>query len=219
VTVAIQESNILEKGSCPMKSIAVVASALALSLAACSQTPADAPPVTGAEWTLDGAASELSYVTIKAGEIAEINSFETVTGAIGADGAANVTIDLASVSTGVDIRDERMRDLFFVVADNPSATVTAQIDPAAFETLAVGESMETTLDGTLALKGIEAPFQAAVTVTRAGPDRVLAVSDAPVIVEAGTFNLTDGLAQLQELAGLPSITPVVPVTFALTFTR
>lgn len=202
-----------------MKSIAVVASALALSLAACSQTPADAPPVTGAEWTLDGAASELSYVTIKAGEIAEINSFETVTGAIGADGAANVTIDLASVSTGVDIRDERMRDLFFVVADNPSATVTAQIDPAAFETLAVGESMETTLDGTLALKGIEAPFQAAVTVTRAGPDRVLAVSDAPVIVEAGTFNLTDGLAQLQELAGLPSITPVVPVTFALTFTR
>lgn len=202
-----------------MKSIAVVASALALSLAACSQTAADAPPVTGAEWTLDGAASELSYVTIKAGEIAEINSFESLTGAVGADGGASVTIDLASVSTGVDIRDERMRDIFFVVADNPSATVTAQIDPAAFETLAVGESMETMLDGTLALKGIEAPFQAAVTVTRAGPDRVLAVSDAPVIVEAGTFNLNDGLAQLQELAGLPSITPVVPVTFSLIFTR
>jgi polyisoprenoid-binding protein YceI len=190
-----------------------------LAAAACSETPAGAPPVTGAEWTLDGAASDLSYVTIKAGEIAETNSFETLTGTVSADGAATVTIDLASVSTGVDIRNERMRDIFFVVADDPSATVTAPIDPAAFETLGVGQSVETTLDGTLSLKGVEAQFQTQVTVTRAGPDRVLAVSDAPVIVEAGTYNLTDGLAQLQELAGLPSITPVVPVTFSLVFTR
>lgn len=190
-----------------------------LAVAACSQMPADAPPVTGAEWMLDGAASDLSYVTIKAGEIAETNSFETLTGGVSADGAATVNIDLASVSTGVDIRNERMRDVFFVVADNPTATVTAQIDPAAFEALGVGESIETTIDGTLALKGVEAPFQASATVTRVGPDRVLAVSDAPVIVEAGRYNLTEGLAQLQELAGLPSITPVVPVTFSLTFKR
>ncbi|MFU7529091.1 YceI family protein [Qipengyuania sp. ASV99] len=190
-----------------------------LTLAACSQAPADAPPVTGAQWTLDGAASELSYVTIKAGEIAEVNSFETLSGTVSADGAANIEIDLASVSTGVDIRDERMRDILFVVADNPTASISAQIDPAAFETLAVGASTDTTLDGTLSLRGAEAPFQAQVTVTRTGPDRVMAVSDAPVIVDAGALELTEGLAQLQELAGLPSITPVVPVTFSLTFAR
>jgi len=202
-----------------MKTIAIIASAFALSLAACSQVPAEAPPVTGAEWTLDGAASELSYVTIKAGEIAEVNSFDTISGTISADGAANLSIDLASVSTGVDIRDERMRDILFVVADNPSASVTAQIDPAAFAALAVGASTATTLDGTLSLKGVETPFQAQVTVTRTGPDRVMAVSDAPVIVDAGALELTEGLAQLQQLAGLPSITPVVPVTFSLTFAR
>lgn len=191
----------------------------AAAVSACSQAPAEPAAVTEGAWTLDGAASELSYVTIKSGEIAELNSFETLSGSIAADGAATIEIDLASVETGVDIRNERMRDIFFVVADNPSATVTAQIDPAAFESLAVGASADTTLDGKLSLKGAEMPFQSEITVTRVGADRVLAVSDAPVIVDAARLDLVEGLGQLQELAGLPSITPVVPVTFALTFER
>lgn len=198
---------------------AATATLAALSLAACSQAPAEPPALTGTAWTLDGDASELSYVTIKAGEIAEANSFEGLSGSVSASGAATLEIDLASVSTGVDIRDERMREVLFVVADNPTANVTAQIDATAFEALGIGESAETTLDGTLSLKGIDAPFQAEVTVTRTGADSVLAVSNAPVIVEAARFELTEGLGQLQELAGLPSITPVVPVSFALTFTR
>ena len=197
----------------------IAAAATLISLAACSQAPAEAPPVTGSAWTLDAAASDLNYVTIKSGEIAEVNSFETLSGGVSADGAASVTIDLSSVSTGVDIRDERMRDIFFVVADNPNATVTATIDPASFEALKVGESTTTTLDGTLAIKGVEAPFQADVNVTRTGADSVTAASAKPVIVEAARYELTDGLAELQGLAGLPSITPVVPVTFSLTFTR
>ena len=197
----------------------IAATAALLALAACSQAPADAPAVTGAELTLDGAASDLAYVTINAGEIAEVNAFETLSGGVSADGAATVTIDLASVSTGVDIRDERMRDIFFVVSDNPTATVTATLDPAAFEALKVGESTTTTLDGTLALKGAEAQFKSEVIVTRLAADRVTATSAKPVIVDAGALGLTEGLAQLQELAGLPSITPAVPVTFALTFTR
>lgn len=202
-----------------MNPIRIAAIAALLPLAACSQAPAEPAPLTEGAWTLDPAASELSYVSIKSGEIAEANSFETLSGNVSADGAATVEIDLASVSTGVDIRDERMRDIFFVVADNPTATVTARIDAGAFETLKVGESTRATLDGTLSLKGVEAPFEADVTVTRAGPDRVIAVSNKPVIVEASRFELTDGLAQLQELAGLPSITPVVPVSFSLAFTR
>jgi len=198
---------------------AVSIAATALTLAACSGAPAEPTALTTGEWTLDGEASQLTYVSIKADEIAEVNTFEALTGTVSAEGQAAVSIDLASVSTGVDIRDERMREVFFVVADNPTANVTAAIDPAAFEALGVGESASTTLDGTLSLKGVEAPFQADVTVTRAGEDRVLAVSDAPVIVEASRFELTEGLAALQELAGLPSITPVVPVTFSLTFER
>lgn len=112
-----------------------------------------------------------------------------------------------------------MRDILFVVADNPTASVTATLDPAAFEALGIGESIETTIDGTLTLKGVEAPFRADVTVTRTGADSVLAVSDAPIILDAELLGLGEGLAELQSLASLPSISPVVPVSFALTFTR
>ncbi|WP_299329280.1 YceI family protein [Parasphingopyxis sp.] len=190
-----------------------------VALTACSQAPADPASLTEGAWALDNAASELSYVTIKEEEVAELNSFEELSGSVSPDGAANIEIDLASVNTGVDIRDERMRDILFVVTDHPTATVTAQIDPASFETLGVGESTGTTIEGTLSLTGIDAPVRGDVTVTRIGPDRVLVVSDAPIIVEARRFELLDGLAQLQAIVELSSITPVVPVSFSLTFER
>ena len=203
-----------------MNAIRTAAFASLLTLAACGQTASEEPaPVIEGAWEVDSAASRLSYVSIKQGEIAETNTFETVTGSVTGAGEAMVEIDLASVSTGVDIRNERMRDIFFSVADNPKATVIAKVDPASFEALAIGESADTTLDGTLSLAGVEAPFQAEVSVTRAGPDRVIAVTDKPVIIEAGRFELADELAELQELAGLDSITPVVPVTFSIAFQR
>ena len=204
-----------------MTKIFKIAAALTATaaLAACSQAPAEPTALTEGSWTLNSEASELSYVTIKAGEIAETNSFEKLSGTVAGDGSASVDIDLASVETNVDIRNERMRDILFEVADNPTATVTAKIDPATFKALQPGESTGLELDGTVELKGIEAPFAARVTATRVGANRVLVVSDAPVIIDASRFELSEGLAKLQELAALPSITPVTPVSFALTFER
>ena len=195
------------------------AAALLALTAACAQEPAPPPAVTQGEWRVISEASKLSYVSIKAGEIAEVNEFEGLTGSVSGDGAAQIDIALGSVSTGVDIRDERMREIFFEVAQNPTATISAQLDPATFTSLDVGESVSQTISGTLALKGIEAPVEAEVTATRTGPDRVLVVSDRPVILYAATWQLTEGLAKLQQLAGLPSITPAVPVSFSITFAR
>ena len=191
--------------------------AAAITLTACGQTEPAA--VTEGAWTLDGEASTLAYVSIKSGEIAETNEFEKLSGSVAADGAAKVEIDLGSLETGVDIRNERMRDIFFNVAEFPTATVSAKIDPAAFEKLAVGESTTMALPATLSVKGVETAVEPEVTVTRAGPDRVSVVTIKPVIVMADALDLTDGLAELQELAGLPSITPAVPVTFSLAFNR
>ena len=199
----------------------------ALALAACADTAPEAPaettaaerPLTEGAWTLDQATSRLSYVSIKAGEIAEPNRFETISGTIGADGLARIAIQLASVNTGVDIRNERMRDLFFEVTDNPEAVVTAQLDPAAFTGLAVGQTITRPLAATVALKGVEAPIETEVLVTRTAQDRVIVVPSAPVIVSTDMFELTDELGELRALAQLPSITPAVPVTFTLTFIR
>ena len=202
-----------------------LAGVLALGLAACAEQAADAPAatepalVTEGAWTLDPAASRLSYVSIKAGEIAENNWFETLSGTVAADGTAEVSIDLSSVNTGVDIRNERMRDIFFQVADNPAAVVTAKLDPAAFAGLAVGQSITRPLSATIALKGVESGMETEVLVTRAAADRVTVVPTAPVLISTDMFELTDELGELRALAQLPSITPAVPVTFTLSFTR
>jgi polyisoprenoid-binding protein YceI len=193
--------------------------AAAVTLAACQPAATEAPPLAGGEWTLDGEASSLSYVSVKAGTTAEANRFEKLSGTVAKDGSATLTIDLASVETGVDIRNERMREIFFDVAKNPAATVTAKLDAAKFQKLGVGESAVVPFTGTLTVKGVKVPIETELQVTRAGPDRVLAVSTAPVIVDAAALKLTEGLAELQKLAGLPSITPAVPVTVSLAFER
>jgi polyisoprenoid-binding protein YceI len=200
---------------------------LALGLVACAEKGGDAPkdaateaaPLIEGSWALDPTGSRLSYVSIKAGEIAEANRFDKLTGSVAADGTATLDIDLASVNTGVDIRNERMREIFFQVADNPKAIVTAKLDPAAFAGLAVGQSLTRPLKATVALKGATSEVETEVLVTRVSADRVTVVPTAPVIISTDMFGLTDELGELRALAQLPSITPAVPVTFTLAFNR
>jgi polyisoprenoid-binding protein YceI len=210
-----------------LRPLFVATVALNFCLASCAQPAADAPadsateaaPLAEGNWTLDAAGSRLSYVSIKAGEVAEANRFDTLAGTVAADGTATLDIDLASVNTGVDIRNERMREIFFDVAGNPKAVVTAKLDPAAFAGLAVGQSITRPFKATVALKGVESPIETEVQVTRVSDNRVIVVPTAPVIISTDMFGLTDELGELRALAQLPSITPAVPVTFTLAFTR
>lgn len=211
----------------PMFRPLALAAVLALGLAACADKTADVPkdtaaavaPVTEGSWTLDAAGSRLSYVSIKAGEVAEANRFDRLSGSVAADGTATLDIDLASVNTGVDIRNERMREIFFGVAENPKATVTAKLDPASFGGLAVGQSITRPLKANVMIKGASSDVDTEVLVTRVTADRVTVVPTAPVIISTDMFGLTDELGELRALAQLPSITPAVPVTFMLAFKR
>ena len=204
----------------------VLAATLALGLVACAEqggnraeAATEPAALTAGNWTLDPAGSRLSYVSIKAGEVAEANRFDAMTGTVATDGTASLEIDLASVNTGVDIRNERMREMFFDVANNPAATVIAKLDPAAFAGLAIGESVTRPLKATVGIKGMTSDVETEVIVTRASADRVTVVPTAPVIISTDMFGLTDELGELRALAQLPSITPAVPVTFTLSFRR
>ena len=210
----------------PLALAAILPLALALGLSACAEPDVDLPeskataaPLAEGTWALDPAGSRLSYVSIKAGEVAEANRFDTLSGTVAEDGTASLDIDLASVNTGVDIRNERMREIFFGVAENPKATVTAKLDPAAFAGLAVGQSLTRPLKATVTIKGATGDVETEVLVTRVSDDRVTVVPTAPIIITTDMFGLTDELGELRALAQLPSITPAVPVTFTLTFKR
>ncbi|MFN2219564.1 MAG: YceI family protein [Anaerolineae bacterium] len=169
-------------------------------------------------WQLQPADSSLSFVSIKKDSIGEVMHFKDMTGSLEAGGAALLSISLDSVDTGVPVRDQRMRDLLFQVDQYPTATFQGTIDMTAVASLKSGDQIHVPIKGKLTLHGKAAEIAADTLTTKLTDGRLSVVTTQPVIVNAGTFGLTDGLKKLMELANLPAISAAVPVSFALTFT-
>lgn len=177
-------------------------------------------PAAARDWQLDSGESTVSFVSVKAGEVGEAHRFGALSGRIAADGSFVLELDLASVQTGIDIRDQRMREHFFETGAYPVARLEGSLDSVqALQALSAGERMDRTVEATLSLHGMEQAVSASVAVYRIAGDRVVVTSLQPVLLHVADFGLLDGLNTLRDLAGLPSITPVVPVTFTLQFSE
>ncbi len=187
-----------------------------LTLVACG--PKGEAERTG-DWTLNPAASGMTYVTIKNGNLGEINTFRDISGVVTTEGKAEFTINLDSVDTNNEIRDPRMKEYVFQTDQYPTAKVMADLDMSQFDVLAIGNSKTVLLDMTLDLHGIKDEREFYVLVTRLGPNKVRVDNKAPLILDAEDFGFETGLAKLQELAGLESISPIVSATISLTFER
>ncbi len=172
-----------------------------------------------AGWTLSAADSRIAFVSVKAGEIVETHTFPALSGGVDAAGAARIEIDLNAVDTKIDIRNQRMREMFFETDEFPTAALVADIDLAAYEDLGVGDRKAASAPAILSLHGVEAPVEASVFVTRIAQDRVAVEAAEPVVLELYDFKLTEGLERLRDVAGLPAITPASPVTFTFVFER
>jgi polyisoprenoid-binding protein YceI len=179
--------------------------------------PASTAAPAMAAWTLDPEASRIGFISVKAGEVIEAHHFEGLEGQVSPAGEAMVTIPLDRVETKIDIRNERMREMFFETADYPTATVSTNVKPADYAGLAIGERAPAAVEGVLSLHGVEAPVFADAYVTRIAEDRIEVVSAEPVIVSVADFGLEGGLEALREVAGLPAITASSAVTFTFVF--
>lgn len=186
--------------------------------AAASEAESDAERASTA-WRLAAGDSRISFVSIKAGDAAENHYFRDIEGAVDAGGAARISINLDSVETNVDIRNERMRKVLFETGEHPTATVSTQIDLGELAALDDGERRPQTVDLPLDVHGVEAQVPATVFVSRLGPDRVSVETVEPVLILADDFGLAAGIEQLREIAGLPAISAAVPVTASLVFER
>lgn len=188
---------------------------LALVLAAGGAGIGDAQAQS--KWTLDPASSTLTYQSIKKNTIVETNSIRNITGEITPDGAAKVVFDLDSVDTGVDLRNVRMRFLFFETFKYPTAEVTAKLDPAAFADLATKRRMTASLPFKLNLHGVEKELTADVVVTMITEGMVSVASKAPIAVNVADFGLMPGVEKLQQAANVSSIVPTASVSFDFVF--
>lgn len=170
-----------------------------------------------ADWMLNGDASTVSFVSTKAINVAEVHRFGNLSGNVDSAGQASISIDLASVNTGIELRDERMREMLFDTVNFATAAVAAKIDADAVAGLAPGESVAMAVTAMLTLHGETRELPLNLVVARLGDSRLLVVSKEPVIVNASQFRLAEGVQALQEIAGLPSISFAVPVSFVLSF--
>ena len=187
--------------------IRLLAAAL-LSLSACT---------AWAGWTVDGDQSHLSFVTVKAGNVGEVHTFGEIGGGVDDTGSVSVEVQLASVDTLIPIRDERMREILFEVADFPVATLSAQVDLEAVQAQAVGTVSQTVLEASLALKESTLPLTLNVAIARLNEGRIMVTSTRPVVINAAGVGLAAGVEQLREIAGLPSISNAVSASFVIVF--
>ncbi|UWQ77276.1 OmpA family protein [Leisingera sp. M658] len=169
-------------------------------------------------WQLNPESSAIRFISIKKGSIAESSRFAAFSGSISDQGDARIQIALDSVDTSIDLRNVRMRFLFFETFTYPEAVVTARIDPAMISDLAAVQRKRIDLPVTLSLHGVKADLTVPVAVTSLGNDRVSVATVQPVILKLEAFNLNPGREKLEEAAGV-TITPVGLVSMDLMFDR
>ncbi len=172
-----------------------------------------------AEWTLDAANSNISYGTIKNSMIGESNTFKTISGTIDDNGHINIDIALATVDTQLELRDQRMRDIVFKVAENASAKLSGDMNLEAHQDQEIGTSrvIEATIG--LELVGEKLEHDVMLVVTRLAENKVMVTPHGVMFIDADEYELLDAIEELRNLAGLDSIASVVPMSFYLTFTK
>ncbi len=170
-----------------------------------------------ANWKLNNEASRLSFISIKATDVAEVHRFGQLNGSINQAGQAVLEIDLGSVATNIDIRNERMKKELFQTDRFPKAVYSVQLDPEMLKQTVPGQTAVTSLSGTLQLHDVSKEVTAEVLINRISDKQVVVSTLQPLVINAADFALNDGVKKLQEIAKLPSISIAVPVSFNLTF--
>lgn len=168
-------------------------------------------------WTLENEASQVSFVSVKAGDAGEVHRFTQMSGVLADNGNASVIIQLASVDTLIPLRDERMREMLFQTELFPTASLSASIDMDVLNAIEPGESIDINANLRLDLRNQHVELPAEMIVARLGNRKLMVSSRKPVIVNAASVDLVDGIEALREVANLPSISKAVPVSFVLTF--
>jgi outer membrane protein OmpA-like peptidoglycan-associated protein len=192
------------------------AALIAIALAAMPAFAQDAPFAPG--WTVDPAGSALRFQSVKNGDKVEVSSFATFSGSIAPDGTAEIRVAMDSVDTGIDLRNVRMRFLFFETFLFPETIITATLDPTIIADLTTRRRMSLDLPLSLTFHGVQKDIVAPVTVTLVTDDLVAVTSSGPILVAAADYNLTEGIAKLEEAANV-DIVPSGSVTFDILFAR
>lgn len=166
-----------------------------------------------ADWQLDASQSTLTFLSDKNAGIVEQHAFENFDVTVSDAGEIRADIELASVETRIGIRNERMREMLFKVAEFPKATLSGSLGELDLASVGAAPRMAS-IPLTLSLHGSAQAVVADVWVSQA--EGALYVSTVnPILVRAADFGLAEGVEALRAVAGLKTIGQTVPVSFNL----
>jgi polyisoprenoid-binding protein YceI len=189
-----------------------------LGLVACSTGPTST--ASAQHWAIDSNQSTLNFVTTKAGQqgvagISETQVFKRYSGGVDQEGKISLNIDLASVDTGIEIRDERLRTMLWNVKATPQATFTAQLPTDILKAVGGAASQTIELNGQLQMGGQTKPVVASVRVSKLASNQILVVTRQPILINANDYGLRPGVEALREVMGLNFLAGSAPVSFTL----
>ncbi|QDC11720.1 hypothetical protein FHY55_20355 [Oceanicola sp. D3] len=167
---------------------------------------------------LDADASNLRFQSIKKEVVSESSDFATFTGEIFPNGKAELRIALESVDTKVDLRNVRMRFLFFETFKFPEAIVLADVTPEMIGELESKRRATFSMPFSLDLHGVKKTLVAEVVATLLSDDRISVATARPVAISVEEFGLMENLGKLEDAAKV-DIVPSTTVTFDFLFDR
>ena len=168
-----------------------------------------------ADWELDASQSSFSFGTTKNDTIGENHKFHKLSGFVQNNGVSQFEIDLLSVDTGIEIRDERMQKMLFTSAQK--AIYKTEIDMAALQSMASGQQQPLILMGQLQLNGKSIQLPIKTTVSKMKSGSFMVETTEPHKMDVGLFGFNGGVESLRAIANLKMISPVITFEFNIVF--
>lgn len=134
---------------------------------------------------------------------------------------AHVVVDMASFNSGLLIRDDRVRSIFFETQEAKNTLMTIAISAVSPETIAAlrskGAVNGVPVTGSLSYLEKIIPVVATVDLNITDEDRFRVTSTSPVIVKISELGLNSNLTKLMTACGHKSVADEVSVEFNLEF--
>jgi hypothetical protein len=175
-------------------------------------------PVFAGDWKTVDAETSVAFGSIKKDTVGEVHHFNKVTGSVSEDGKLKLDIDLASLETNIDIRNERMTKHVFLEGA-ATASLTGEIDMSEINDLKIGETRIIEVEAVLSFVGVENDIDTNMLVARLGENRVLVSTADFVMLSTEDLEIDPGINKLMELAKLPGITRVTPISARMVFEK
>jgi len=205
---------------------------LAVMLPACRQKKQDTKqklnPLSGTyEVVTDD--SYVSFTSIKNHEIPVSGKFEQVSGSISIPKAdspeqstGKFTLDLTSLDTGVDQRDQNILEFFFeAVGDNiVSKQATFELGPMKAtrklsSPVKLNKPFTLITNGKMSVHGKELDQKMNLTVTRTASNRIQVSTRKPYAFEIKAFEMTEPLNNMMDECDHGAISNAVPIQINL----